>query len=164
MKLFAWIILACGALLASEVNQEVKEITTVYLLPMTGGLDQYLANALTTGGVLQVVTDPQKADAVFTDRVGETFERQMTALYPPPKEKEKEEDEEESAEKAKPVQVSDAPISSFSRGKGNVFLVSRKTRNVVWSINAQPKNSSAKEMDRLAAHIAKRIKDARSGK
>ncbi len=45
------------------VNAEVAGVKTVYVLPMTGGLDQYLAFRLTSEGVLQVVTDPAKADA-----------------------------------------------------------------------------------------------------
>ena len=48
----------------------LDDIKTVYLLPMTNGFDQYLAIRLTTGVVLQVVTDPEKADAILTDRIG----------------------------------------------------------------------------------------------
>ena len=39
----------------------------VYILAMGSGMDQYLANQLTTIGVFEVVTDPQKADAIVTD-------------------------------------------------------------------------------------------------
>ena len=41
------------------------DIKTVYLLPMSNGLDQYLAQQLTAGAVLQVVTDPQKRRCRF---------------------------------------------------------------------------------------------------
>ena len=47
-------------------------------------MDQYLANQLTTLGVFQVVADPQKADAIITDRLGEPFEAKLKDLYPPP--------------------------------------------------------------------------------
>jgi len=44
---------------------------------MRGGLDQYLANRLTNGGVFRVVTDPKLADAVLTDHMGTEFETQL---------------------------------------------------------------------------------------
>jgi hypothetical protein len=59
------------------------DIKTVYLLPMSSGLDQYLAQQLTAEAVLQVVTDPQKADAVLTDHLGESFEQTVADLYQP---------------------------------------------------------------------------------
>src|SRR5438270_355928 len=52
-------------------------VKTVYLLPMANGLDQFLAIKLTTGVILQVVTDPQKADAVLTDHVGGGLEQKL---------------------------------------------------------------------------------------
>src|ERR1700731_2008196 len=57
------------------------DIKTVYLLPMSSGLDQYLAQQLTAGAVLQVAADPQAADAVFTDPLGESFEQSLADLY-----------------------------------------------------------------------------------
>src|SRR5258708_6895341 len=54
---------------------------TVYLLRMSSGLDQYLAVGLTKGSVLQVVADPQKADAIFTDHLGEGLEAKLDDLY-----------------------------------------------------------------------------------
>src|SRR5580658_2894182 len=63
---------------------ELTGARTVYLLPMGRGLDQFIANRLTRMHVLQVVTDPAKADAVFTDDVGATLEGRLKDLYPPP--------------------------------------------------------------------------------
>ena len=57
---------------------------TVYLMPMGRGLDQFIANRLTRMHVLQVVTDPAKADIVFTDQVGASLEDKLKDLYPPP--------------------------------------------------------------------------------
>ena len=48
--------------------------------------------------------------------------------------------------------------SSFSRGKGTVFLVDAKSRQVVWSVYQLPKGSSAKELDRTASDIVSRLK------
>ena len=74
----AVLLMSTGAHAAS-----LSDIKTVYVLPMSNGLDQYLAVELTTGAVLQVVTDPQKADAVFTDHLGESFEQTLADLYTP---------------------------------------------------------------------------------
>src|SRR5579864_5504108 len=83
MKLFCtFALLAASA--SAAVNPQLKQVNTVYILAMTGGMDQYLANRLTTMGVFQVVADPQKADAIITDRLGEPFEAKLTELYPPP--------------------------------------------------------------------------------
>ena len=51
---------------------------------MTNGLDQFLAIRLTTGVVMQVVTDPQKADAILTDHIGDGSSKQkLDDLYGP---------------------------------------------------------------------------------
>ena len=54
--------------------------------------------------------------------------------------------------------------SSFSRGKGTLFLVERKSRNVVWSIYDQPKSSTPKESGWLAGRVVDRLKKSRTGK
>jgi hypothetical protein len=68
--------------LAGAPNAQIARVHTVYLLPMNNGFDQFLANRLTNLGVFQVVTDPKKADAVLTDRLGEAFESRFLELYP----------------------------------------------------------------------------------
>src|SRR4029077_17872250 len=88
---------ALGALFAiSGAHAEVFGVKTVYVLPMAGGLDQYLALRLYSGGVLQVVTDPQKADAILTDGIGTRFEESLTELYGGAVSKDKDKDKEKS--------------------------------------------------------------------
>ena len=65
-------------------SQGLSAVHKVYLLPMSKGLDQYLANRLISEHVLEVVTDPKLADAVFTDRIGNSFEAQWSDLVRPP--------------------------------------------------------------------------------
>ena len=74
----------CISTFAANVHPGLAEVKRVYLLPMSGGLDQYLANRLTKVGRFEVVTDPANADAVFTDRLGPAFEDKWNELYPPP--------------------------------------------------------------------------------
>src|SRR5437870_1112001 len=105
-----------SALLASlTLGAGVPDVQAVYVLPMSGGLDQYLANRLTSAGVFRVVTDPKLADAVFTDQLGASFEQKLAELYAPAASDTENEDE-------KPRRH----VSSFGRGKGTVFLVDLK--------------------------------------
>jgi len=81
MNRFLFLLGCSGAMLCGA---ELAGVHSVYILPMSRGLDQYLANRLTNEHTFQVVTDPKLADAVFTDHIGESFQSQMEALYPPP--------------------------------------------------------------------------------
>lgn len=117
----------------------------VYILPMSSGLDQFLAIQLTTGDIVQVVTDPQKADAILTDHIGAGFEQKLEELYGP---KPKTEDEGAAFK---------STMAPMSRGKGAIFLVDRKTRNVVWSDYVREKNTSSDELNHVAAKIAGKL-------
>jgi hypothetical protein len=146
MKLFT--ALLAVTMVAAAASPELTGIKTVYLLPMSGGLDQYLAIHLTNGSALQVVTDPKKADAVFTDRIGANLEQTLNDLYQEPV---KDEDKDKNETKGDNFKPTMAPLS---RGKGSIFLVDRKSRAILWSIYALPKNSQADELNRLAQKIA----------
>jgi hypothetical protein len=158
-------------------NPDLLQVKTIYLLPMSGGLDQYLTNWLTREGHFQVVTDPQDADAILTDRVGEAFESRMAALYPPEKEEPKVETkgkdgkekskEDIAADRAEAQRASDMEtirasqqeprVSSFSSSKGNVFLVHAVNRKVIWSSYRRVKSRGADDMNRVAEDLAKQL-------
>jgi hypothetical protein len=128
-------------------------------------LDQYLANRLAESGVFQVVTDATKADAVFSDRLGETLEQKLRELNPapapPPKEEKKEGDKKEEDKKETEARTDDRnyrPPSTFSRGKGNIFLVDRKSGNVVWSHFEKPRSFTPEELSRTAQRIVQELK------
>jgi hypothetical protein len=162
MRLGLFLLTALFSLPVFGANQaELGTIKKVYLLPMGSGLDQYLANQLTMNGVFLVVTDPEQADAIFTDQIGMKFEQQLEELYPPPpppeeEEPEPEEDEEAVSENDEPGEMiaePPPPRASFARGKGNVFLVKRDTKAVVWSIYQRPKDYSSKQLNKTAQEI-----------
>ena len=142
---------------------ELKQVRKVYFLQMGSGMDQYLAQHLTKGNTFEVVTDPALADAIFSDRIGETFEQKYAELYPPakPVEEEKSEDADKEPKKdVKALQSSGAvSASTWGRGRGNVYLIDRKSRAVLWSSFRKPKNSTAKEMDRTAAQVVGSLKN-----
>ena len=148
------LLMACALGLAfAAKNPQLEAIHTVYLLPMGNGLDQYLATRLTSTGMFQVVTDPQKADAVFTDKIGQVLEAKLNELYPPEVQKQATEEEEEKDMFA-PAQR----VGAFSRGRGTVFLVDRRTRNVVWSIYWPIRGSRPDDVNRRAEQIADRLR------
>ncbi len=51
-----------------------------------------------------------------------------------------------------------AANSGFSRARGTIFLVDAKSRQVIWSIYAPPKDFAGKEMNRTASDIVSRLK------
>jgi len=143
-------LLACLLLAIASMGADVTNVQAVYLLPMAGGLDQYLANRLT--GVFRVVTDPKLADAVFTDRLGEPFEQKLAELYPPETAASDKEDKDDKDSK-KPPQV-----SSFGRGKGTIFLVDLKSRAVIWSAFNKSNGTAPDTLDRTASRIVQQLK------
>lgn len=154
---------------------QLVAVQTVYILPMGGGMDQYLANRLTAMHVVQVAADPQNADAIFTDRLGENFEHRLEDLYPKPAPPKAADDKDKDKDKDKDSSVSDAvaladkgqataPVSTFGRGKGTFFLVDRKTRNVLWSTYEKPAGTRPEQLKHTAEVVAKQFRTARTGK
>ncbi|HLK22863.1 MAG TPA: hypothetical protein VKT81_28150 [Bryobacteraceae bacterium] len=185
MKLFYALALLAAAAPAA-VNPQLKQVNTVYILAMGSGMDQYLANRLTTLGVFQVVTDPQQADAIITDRLGETFETKFKELYPPPpppappapppaaKDDKDDKDSkpvttavspsEKKDDKDKAADTGARRVGSFNRGRGNIFIVDRKSKNVIWSVFDRPKDTTPGEMSKTAERVVKRLRDDLSDK
>ena len=126
----------------------------MYLLPLSNSLDQYVAYRLTSTGLFQVVTDPAKADAVFTDSIGVGLEQKMSELYDPkpPKTDDKDKDKDKDP-MGKPAQR----VAGMSRGRGTLFLVDRANKSVVWSIYWPVKSSRPVDTDRRATDIVKQL-------
>ena len=146
---------------------DLHKVKNVYLLPMGQGLDQYLAGRLTAEGVFQVVADPKKADAVLTDQIGPGFESKLTELRAEPVKKPEKTDKPEAAKTEKgDVSAADtsnkmdaaSTMSSWGRGKGNVFLVDATTREVIWSVWEKPKGTNPEQLDRTATGIVGHLK------
>ena len=134
---------------------------SVYIMRMGSGFDQYLAAQLTSEKLMRVVTDPQKADFILTDRIGEAFEAKLAELYPP--EKPPVEKKEGEKEKREP-QVLPKMSTNMGGGKGTVFLVDRKTKMVTWSTFLRPKNASPEELNRAAHKVVEQMKPGASKK
>ena len=175
MKRAVWALVAGVVWLAASSGgsaEELSRVKSLYLFPMSRAFDQYLAGQLTMQGVFEVVTDPQRADAILTDEIGQRFEKQFADTYPPPppppapKAAEKKEgsekgkaDDKETAEVPELVgEVEPVPASTFGRGKGNLFIVSRESRRVLWSTYYRVKSSSAKDLNSAAEKIVGQLK------
>jgi hypothetical protein len=159
IKLLLLLLVVCAAGLTAG---DLENVHTVYVLPMAHGLEQYLANALTAEHVFVIVTDPKMADAVLTDHVNSALQQKLdTMLAPPPappKDGEKADAPKGSIfEPANKVE-NPADNSTMTRSRGMVFLVGTKSRQLLWSMYDLPKDSSSKEMDRLASAIVSRLK------
>src|SRR5258708_14744046 len=100
MKWFPIALLLSTAAFAADM-QHLKQIQSVYILPMSSGMDQYLANKIARQGMFQVLTDPQKAAAILAARIAEPFERKLPELYPPPPPPKKPDLTNRTADKAK---------------------------------------------------------------
>jgi len=154
MKRFLMTI-AVMLLPAGLFGADMSGIKTVYVLPMSGGLDQYLAVRLTTAAVLQVVADPRNADAVLTDHIGQNFEERLDEIYGA---KPKSEDDKNGStpEFARAV--------TGGRSRGAIFLVNRKTREILWSAYERPKGTAPGDLNRTADRIADKLGKAIKGK
>lgn len=158
MKLFlALIAAALGAHAAA-----VGDVKTVYLLPMSSSFDQFLATHLTSANVLQVVTDPNKADAILCDRIGAALDDKLNDLYgktnPSPKDSKDSKDSKGSMDDPQPV------VQPVSHARGTIFLIDRKTRNVLWSTYDPPKTTSANDLNRIAEKITNKLAKDLKGK
>jgi len=60
----------------------VPGVRAVHVAPMTGGLDKYLLEQIRAGGVFTVVSDPDQADAFFSEGPGTIVLAAAGAGYP----------------------------------------------------------------------------------
>ncbi|QOY85827.1 hypothetical protein [Paludibaculum fermentans] len=137
---------------------------------MSYSFDQYLANHLTRSGLYQVVTDPAKADAIFTDRLGKAFESKLDELYPVAKPEvlvehpAKPEDEDPNAPSSdSSIKIPIAPqdrLGGGSKGRGTYFLVNRSTRNVIWSTYERSRTNQADALNDTAKDVVERLGEA----
>jgi hypothetical protein len=147
--------LALTLLPAGVFGADMSGVKTVYLLPMSSGLDQYLAVRLTTASVLQVVADPRNADAVLTDHIGQSFEDRLDEMYGA---KPKSDDDKNGST------PEFARITSGARSRGAIFLVNRKTRDILWSAYEPPRGTAPADLNRTADRIAEKLAKAIKGK
>jgi len=144
--------------LATGAFAQLANVHTVYILPMAGGLDQYLADWLTREHVLQVVTDPKAADAVITDRLGEAFEQKMAGIHPPAKAATDEKEKDKDSTEAGAGTTHNAFRSTSARG--TIFIVDAKTRAVLWSDHEKPPSyTSDRNLNREAERIVKKLRE-----
>jgi hypothetical protein len=122
---------------------------SVYVLPMANGLDQYLAQRLNSDHVMKVVANPKIADVVLTDRLGEAFEQQLAEIRAA-----------DTKTDDKDGTRTHVPFRS-SKGRGTIFLVDAKSREVLWSdYEKVPASSSGDVLNREAERIAKKLQAA----
>jgi hypothetical protein len=140
---------ATGTQSAPTINATVR---TVYILPMSGGLDLYVAEWLAKDQTIRVTTDPKNADAILTDHLGEDFEHKLDRLLA------KKEDREKTSNSSQPERYSPG------HHRGTVFLVDSRTREVLWSDYEKPSASrSSDKLNREAKAIVKKLSESLRG-
>jgi hypothetical protein len=129
---------------------QLKDVKSVYFYPMPGGFDQHLANQIVRDHVYQVVSDPKLADAVFTDQISDAFLYKLDHINtaPPPA---------NSSGSISSMNVDAPHASSFSRGKGTLFLVDAKSKQIVWSIFEKPNDTLPKTLEKTAKKIVEKL-------
>lgn len=144
---------------------DLPQVKTVYVVTMSFGFDHFLANQIGNSGLFQVVTDPALADAVLVEGLGPETERRLKELYPvaevePPPADESKEQEGKTGESGISLKP-DLTVrkSTFSSGKGNIFLVDPRAKAVIWSTFIRRRNSLADELNRAAGSVADRLRD-----
>src|SRR5260221_5186162 len=114
VKLVTLLLLLLPGSALVQAESLAKNVKVVYILRMGNGLDQYLASELIKAGFFAVTTDPAKADAIFTDSVGENFEKRYAELYIPPPPKQPDDKDKKGL---KGEEIKRGP-STWSRGRG----------------------------------------------
>jgi hypothetical protein len=144
MKHLTRLFVFAAVALAGAAMAQQGALRTVYIFPMANGLDQYLAAQIAQEHVMQVVADPKLADLVMTERLGESFEQALAKIHP---------NDSDPA-------PSDNPRHAFQSrgGKGTIFLVDAKSRQVIWSDFENPPNTaSSSSLVREASRIVKKL-------
>jgi hypothetical protein len=168
-----WTALLFLPVLLGAVEIGGSNVRTVYITPMTHGLDQHVANRLTRDRVLEVVADPARADAILTDRLGEPLEYQLEKLHPTPKppeedaasDSDKDDSDTAHAPPAKRLMTNVEPrASAFGGGKGTVFLVDAHSRAILWSVYERPKRTTPDQLEQTAKRVVNRLKQDLAGK
>jgi hypothetical protein len=148
--LIVLVLSVCWGTAALGAEPSLAAVQKVYLLPMVGGLDQYLADRITREGLFTVVVDPKQADAVWSERADAGLTAALDDLYAPPKKKEE------------PTPTGFGPPSvsrrSASRSRGNIFLVGVGSRQVIWSTFLNLDDTSPKGLSKSARQIVQQVK------
>lgn len=72
---------------AQAEDASLATVQTIYVLPMSSGIDQFIAHQVAHHHVYQVTTDPLQADAFLSDFVGASFEMRVDDLLKTAREK-----------------------------------------------------------------------------
>ena len=149
MKLF----LSLAALALGAFAQSAP--ATVFVLPMPGGLDQYLAVHLSGSSAYRVVTDPTQATLILTDRVGDNLEQLLKDMAAPPAAKDTPKDADTFTRPR---------MQPLTHTRGTLFLVDRASHQVLWSTFEEQKMSDPKSLNNSAKRIVERMIQSRSAK
>jgi hypothetical protein len=155
MKFLVLGLLASSASLVPQLAAaQLKDVKSVYLYPMPGGFEQILASRIVTDHVYNVVSDPKLADAIFTDQINDFFLYKLDHIQTPPP------PVNNSGSTSTMTADTTPHASSFTRGRGTLFLVDAKSKQVVWSIYAKPADNSSATLNKTAIKVVNQLEVA----
>ena len=144
------LILSLAALALSAFAQSASP--TIFVLPMPGGLDQFLAVHLSGSGAYRVVTDPTQATLILSDRVGDNLEVLLKEMAAPPASKDATKDDNFTRPRMQPL----------THTRGTLFLIDRASHQVLWSTFEEQKMSDPKSLNSAAKRIVDRMAQPRA--
>ncbi len=172
-----WTALFLLPMLAGAAEIGGSNVRTIYIMPMRHGLDQYLANQLTREHVLEVIADPARADAIFTDGLGDAFEQKLETLHPTPKPDVPKATESDKSDKKDDASAADKPpapkmfrepdqphTSTLGGNRGTLFLVDAHSRIILWSVYEKPAAPNPRSLDGTARRVVNQLKQDLTGK
>lgn len=157
---------------------DLSSIGPVYVWPMNGALDQYVAEQATSTGVFGVTVDPARAKTVMTDHIDAKFFEGMSEVFvdeaavaaaAAAKAKAKEDGDDADDDDAATGSIESGLAANRpanrprSSPKGTVFLVNIQTREVIWSTFLGDFDRSPKKLHRKAAQVIGSLTKSMSG-
>lgn len=103
---------------ARAEDASLATVQTIYVLPMSSGIDQFIAHQVARHHVYQVTTDPLQADAFLSDFVGASFEMRVDDLLKTAREK-AELAAQEEAKKEQARKEQETSKKTDAKGKDN---------------------------------------------
>jgi hypothetical protein len=166
-----WLLLL-AALTAPLMAADLSSIGPVYVWPMNGALDQYVAEQATSSGTFAVTVDPARAKTVMTDHIDAKFFEGMNEIFvdeaaiaaAAAAKSDDEEDEDAATGSIESGLAANRPANRpRSSPKGTVFLVNIQTRQVIWSTFLGDFDRSPKKLHSKAAQVIGTLSKSMNG-
>ena len=154
LRLFAAALICCASLGAADL----AGVGPVYFWPMSGSLDQYLAERAVAEGAFPVTADPKRAKSIMTDRIDGKFLEALNEMFPPEGEPEKKPEPSESSIEEGDFRIGPPRNRPLGNPKGTLFLVDISSRRALWSTFLGDYEKTPEKLNKQARIVVERLK------